>query len=38
MQIRVPKNAPVGGNGLFWALDPFGGKQPQLARRATVER
>jgi hypothetical protein len=37
MQIRVPKNAPVGGNGLFWALDPFGAKDPQLHARATVD-
>jgi uncharacterized protein DUF4232 len=36
MAIRVPENAPVGGNGLFWALDPFGSKQPQLNARATV--
>src|SRR4051794_25011021 len=38
MRIRVPKNAPLGGNGLFWALDPFGSKQPQLHARATVDR
>jgi hypothetical protein len=38
MAIRVPKNAPVGGNGLFWALDPFGAKQPQLNARASVDR
>jgi hypothetical protein len=37
MAIRVPKNAPVGGNGLFWGLDPFGAKQPQLNARATVD-
>jgi hypothetical protein len=37
MEIRVPKNAPLGGNGLFWALDPFGGKRPQLNARAIVE-
>jgi hypothetical protein len=36
MRLRVPKNAPIGGNGLFWALDPFGGKQPQLHARATI--
>jgi hypothetical protein len=36
MAIRVPKNAPVGGNGLFWALDAFGSKSPQLNARATV--
>jgi hypothetical protein len=38
MQIRVPKDAPVGGNGLFWSLDPFGAKQPQINARATVDR
>jgi hypothetical protein len=38
IQIRVPKNAPLGGNGLFWALDPFGSQQPQLHARATVDR
>ena len=38
MAIRVPKDAPAGGNGLFWALDPFGAKQPQLNARATVDR
>jgi Domain of unknown function (DUF4232) len=38
MEIHVPKNAPLGGNGLFWALDPFGAKQPQLNARATVDR
>ncbi len=38
MEILVPKNAPLGGNGLFWALDSFGAKQPQLNARATVDR
>jgi len=38
MQVRVPKNAPIGGNGLFWALDPFGAKAPQLNARATIAR
>jgi hypothetical protein len=38
MAIRVPKNAPLGGNGLFWALDPFGAKQPQLNARAAIDR
>jgi hypothetical protein len=37
MEIRVPQNAPKGGNGLFWALDPFGAKQPQLNARASVD-
>jgi hypothetical protein len=38
IELRVPKNAPVGGNGLFWGLDPFGAKQPQINARATVSR
>jgi hypothetical protein len=38
MRIRVPKHAPVGGNGLFWGLDPFGAKQPQIHARVTVDR
>jgi hypothetical protein len=38
MQIRVPKDAPVGANGLFWGLDPFGAKNPQINARATVDR
>lgn len=38
MQIRVPKNAPIGGNGLFWGLDPFGAKAPTINARATVDR
>jgi hypothetical protein len=38
MRIRVPQDAPQGGNGLFWALDPFGAKQPQLHARATIAR
>jgi hypothetical protein len=36
MQIAVPKNAPLGGNGLFWGLDPFGAKQPEFSARATI--
>jgi hypothetical protein len=38
MNIRVPKDAPLGGNGLFWALDPFGAKTPQLNARAVIGR
>ena len=38
IEIRVPKTAPVGGNGLFWALDPFGAKTPQVNARATIGR
>jgi hypothetical protein len=38
MQIRVPKNAPAGGNGLFWGLDPFGAKAPTINARAIVDR
>jgi hypothetical protein len=38
MAIRVPKNAPLGGNGLFWGLDPFGAKTPTLNARAVIGR
>jgi hypothetical protein len=38
MQIRVPKNAPAGGNGLFWGLDPFGAKTPAINARANIDR
>ncbi len=38
MEIRVPQTAPPGGNGLFWALDAFGAKQPQVTARAVVAR
>jgi Protein of unknown function (DUF4232) len=38
MQIRVPKNAPDGGNGLFWGLDPFGAKAPQANARAVIDK
>jgi hypothetical protein len=38
MQIRVPKNAPQGGNGLFWGLDPFGAKTPSINARASIDR
>jgi hypothetical protein len=37
MQIRVPQDAPPGGNGLFWGLDPFGGKQPEINARAVID-
>jgi Domain of unknown function (DUF4232) len=38
MQIRVPKDSPLGGNGLFWELDPFGTQGPQAHVRVTVVR
>jgi hypothetical protein len=38
MAIRVPENAPLGGNGLFWGLDPFGAKSPTLNARAIIDR
>ena len=38
MRVRVPRNAPVGQNGLFWELDPFGSNNPQLHARVTIER
>lgn len=30
MRIRVPRNAPLGNNGLFWELDPTGAEGPQV--------
>ena len=38
MRVRVPSNAPVGPNGLFWELDPFGTHNPQLHARVTIDR
>ena len=38
MRVRVPRNAPLGPNGLFWELDPFGSHNPQLHARVTIER
>jgi hypothetical protein len=37
MEIRVPKDAPAGGNGLFWGLDPCGAKSPQTNARAVID-
>jgi len=37
MQVRVPKNAPLGRNGLFWELDPFGARAPQLHARVSID-
>jgi uncharacterized protein DUF4232 len=37
MRLRVPKKAPLGPNGLFWELDPFGGQQPQANGRVIVD-
>ncbi len=38
MRLRVPNNAPLGANGLFWELDPFGSHNPQLHARVTIDR
>jgi hypothetical protein len=38
MAIHVPKSAPLGGNGLFWGLDPFGAKTPTLSARTVIDR
>lgn len=38
MRIRVPRNAPLGPNGLFWELDPLGSHEPQLHAKVTIER
>jgi hypothetical protein len=37
MQVRVPSDAPIGANGLFWELDPFGARAPELHTRVTVD-
>jgi hypothetical protein len=38
MRLRVPSDAPVGANGLFWELDPFGSHTPAAARQVTIDR
>jgi hypothetical protein len=37
MRIRVPADAPVGPNGLFWELDPLGAGGPQVVSRLVVD-
>jgi hypothetical protein len=38
MRLRVPKNAPLGANGLFWELDPFGAGAPEVHARVTIDK
>jgi hypothetical protein len=38
MRLRVPRDAPLGANGLFWQLDPFGARSPGLHARVVVDR
>jgi len=38
MRLRVPRNAPLGANGLFWELDPFGARAPQAHARVAIDR
>ena len=38
MRARVPKGAPTGPNGLFWELDPFGARAPQVHARVVIGR
>jgi hypothetical protein len=38
MQVRVPRNSPPGANGLFWGLDPFGARAPQVHARVTIDK
>jgi hypothetical protein len=38
MQLRVPRGSPLGPNGLFWELDPFGISAPRLHTRVVVGR
>jgi hypothetical protein len=37
MRVHVPQDAPLGANGLFWELDPFGAHAPQLHARVTID-
>ena len=38
MRVRVPADAPLGPNGLFWRLDPVGDFGPQVVARVLVRR
>ena len=38
MRIRVPVDAPIGPNGLFWELDPTGAQGPEAVGRVIVGR
>ena len=38
MRTHVPRSSPLGGNGLFWELDPFGDQAPQVHARVTISR
>jgi hypothetical protein len=38
MRVRVPKDAPLGPNGLFWRLDPVAESAPQTVARVVVEK
>jgi uncharacterized protein DUF4232 len=38
MQVRVPDTSPTGANGLFWGLDPFGSRSPQIHARVTIDK
>jgi hypothetical protein len=38
MRVPVPRNAPLGHNGLSWMLDPFGQQGPELNARVDVRR
>jgi hypothetical protein len=37
MRIRVPADAPLGGNGLFWALDVTGARPLEVVSRVIVD-
>jgi hypothetical protein len=38
MRVRVPKDAPLGRSGLFWELDPFGVRAPELHADVVIDR
>jgi hypothetical protein len=36
MRLRVPSDAPLGANGLFWEMDPLGAQGPEIVSRVIV--
>jgi hypothetical protein len=38
MEVRVPNGTLIGANGLFWELDPFGARAPQVHARVVIRR
>lgn len=38
IELHVPESSPVGPNGLFWQLDPWGTQMPQLHAGVAIRR